>query len=273
MFKFITDRPFWVNLLAAAALGILLVFITLQMLGWITKHGEYLTVPAVKGKHTDEAIKLLESKGFDVTIQDSIFTDSLPRGSVIKQLPAADATVKVNRTVFLTVNRYVPPMIVMPALEGKNLAYALNLLEKNHLELGDTTYKPDFMKGSVLEQLYNNQKITAGTKVVWGSKISLVIAGGLNDEQIIVPDLIGKTYAEAKSLLEESGINIGAVVGKDAIKDTASAFIYKQSPDRYNDEKKPVYIHPGQIMDVYISQIMILPDSTATNNNQLINKP
>ena len=258
MFKFITDRPFWINLLAALALGLLLVFLILQMLGWITKHGEYLTVPAVKGMHTNEAIKLLESKGFDVTIQDSIFTDSNERGSVLKQLPDANATVKINRTVFLTVNRYIPPMIAMPALEGKNLAYALNILQKNHLVLGDTTYKPDFMKGSVLEQLYNGQKISAGASIEWGSKISLVIAGGLNDEKIGVPDLIGKTYAES------SGINIGAVVGKDVIKDTASSFIFKQSPDKFDDAKRPVYIHPGQLMDIYISQIMILPDSTLT---------
>ena len=120
------------------------------------------------------------------------------------------------------------------------------------------------MKGSVLEQLYNGQKISAGASIEWGSKISLVIAGGLNDEKIGVPDLIGKTYAEGKAILESSGINIGAVVGKDVIKDTASSFIFKQSPDKFDDAKRPVYIHPGQLMDIYISQIMILPDSTLT---------
>ena len=103
----------------------------------------------------------------------------------------------------------------------------------------------------------------------WGSSISLVIAGGLDEVQIMVPDLVGKTFADAKAALEASGINIGAVIAKDAIKDTAAAFIYKQSPERYNDEKQPIYIHPGQLMDVYISQILILPDST----NKTITKP
>ncbi len=265
MFKFITDRPFWVNALAAVALGLLFIFITLQTLGWITKHGEYLTVPAVKGKKTKEAIKFLEDKGFEVIIQDSIYTEKMDKGIVIKQLPDADATVKVNRTVFLTVNRYIPPMITMPALEGKSLNFALELLQKNHLSLGDTTYKPDFMKGSVLEQLYKGEKITAGTKINWGSTISLVIAGGLNDEQILVPDLTGKTFAEGKVVIEASGINLGAVVGKDVITDTASAFIYRQSPERFDDEKRPLYIHPGQLMDIYISQKMILPDDSLTD--------
>lgn len=263
MFKFITDRPFWINLLIAAVLALSLIFLTLEMLGWITKHGEYLTVPAIKGKPTEEAIKLLESKGFDVTIQDSVFTDTLQRGIVIKQLPDAGATVKVNRTVFLTVNRYMPPMVAMPALEGKSLGFALDLLQRSHLQLGDTTFKPDFMKGSILEQQYNGQRIETGTNVIWGSKISLVIAGGLQDEQILVPDLVGKTFAEGKVTLEAMGVNIGAVIAKDAIKDTAGAFIYRQNPDRYNYEKKPMYIHPGQLMDIYISRQMPLPDSVS----------
>jgi eukaryotic-like serine/threonine-protein kinase len=62
MFKFITSRPLWVNIIAAAALAIILIFLFLKMLGWITKHGEYLTVPAVLGKNTEEAIKLLEKQ-------------------------------------------------------------------------------------------------------------------------------------------------------------------------------------------------------------------
>jgi beta-lactam-binding protein with PASTA domain len=69
MFKFITSRPLWVNIAAAAVLTILLIFLVLRMLGWITRHGEYLTVPAVVGQKTDDAIKLLEKQGFDVQIQ------------------------------------------------------------------------------------------------------------------------------------------------------------------------------------------------------------
>ena len=42
MFKFITGKPLWVNILAAITLVALLVFIFLQLLGIITKHGQYL---------------------------------------------------------------------------------------------------------------------------------------------------------------------------------------------------------------------------------------
>lgn len=263
MFKFITNRPLWVNFLAAVLLAFLLIFLMLQLLGWITKHGEYLTVPAVKGKGTQQSIQLLESKGFDVVIQDSIYTESLPRGTVIKQLPDANATVKINRTVFLTVNRYILPMIAMPKLEGKSLSFAIDLLERNHLQLGDTIYKPDFMKGSILEQQYNGVKIMPGAKLRWGSKITLIIAGGLNEQQMMVPDLIGLTFAQAKAQLELIGINIAGIIADGAIKDTAAAFIYKQNPERFDEERRPRYIRPGQLMDIYISPVMIVPRDTA----------
>jgi len=264
VFKFITSKPLWVNFLAAVVLAFLLIFLMLQLLGWITKHGDYLTVPEVTGKDSQQAIKLLESKGFDVVIQDSVYTDSLPRGAVLKQLPDANATVKINRTVFLTINRYTPPLIIMPQLEGKSLSFALDLLARNHLQLGDTVYKPDFMKGSILEQQYKGAKILAGAKIKWGSKITLVIAGGLNEQQMMVPDLIGLTFAQAKTQLELIGVNIAGIIADGVIKDTSAAFIYKQNPERFDDEKRPKYIRPGQLMDLYISPVMVVRDFTDT---------
>lgn len=274
MFKFITDRPFWVNLLAAAALALLLIFFILQLLGWITKHGDYLTVPAVKGKNTNESIKFLESKGFDVVIQDSVYTDSLPKGTVIKQLPDANATVKVNRTVFLTVNRYIPPMIIMPVLEGKPLSFVLDILERNHLELGDTVYRADFAKGTVLEQQYNGSRIAAGAKVQWGSRISLIISRGVDEESNqVVPDLIGITYGEAKAELDSLGVLVSLVAGAD-VKDTLRAFIYKQNPPHLDDNKQLVFIKPGMVMDIWLSPGMINVTDSVENkyNNKKTDK-
>lgn len=229
------------------------------MLSWITKHGEYLTVPSVLGKDTEAAIKLLEDKGFEVIIQDSVYTDTTKRGTVIKQLPDPNSTVKINRSVFLTVNRYTPPMIVMPKLEGLSLRFALEMLERNHLKLRDTIYKPDFMKGSVLEQQYKGNKILAGQPIQWGSAITLIIGGGLEEKEIIVPDLIGMSYASAKTILDSSGISVGAIIPYQgqSIADTANAFIIKQSPERYDADRTAMYIRSGQLMDVWISPTMI----------------
>ena len=255
------------NLLVAFAILFLFAFLLLHSLGWITNHGAYLKVPLVKGKKTQDAVKMLEDRGFEVLIQDSVYFDSLPKGTVVKQLPEADATVKTNRTVFLTINRSVPPYIDMPKLEGLSLRFALNVMDRNHLKLGDTTFRADFMKGSVLEQIYNGVRVNSGTKIPWGSAISLVIGSGLGETQIPVPDLVGKTYAEAKSILESKGITLGSLQGMP-VQDTPNAFVYKQSPSVLDFDKKPNFIQPGQIMDLYLSPTPLDLDSLNKKDNQ-----
>lgn len=264
MFKFLTNRPLWVNIVSAILLALLILFLFLQLLGGLTKHGQYLTIPSVIGKPTSQAIKFLESKGFEVIIQDSTYVDSARMGIVLKQLPDPSSTVKINRTVFLTVNRVTLPLVEMPLLKGKSLSYASMILAHSHLKLGDTTFKPDFARGSVLEQNYNGAAMEAGTKVPWGSSIDLVIAGGLNDERFLVPSLVGLTFSEAKVLLEESGIILGAVVIDPGTRDTAAAFVYKQNPPRFTEDKSPVYMQSGQLIDLWISREMKSGDSTIT---------
>jgi beta-lactam-binding protein with PASTA domain len=41
-------------------------------------------------------------------VQDSIYVDTIAKGTVLRQVPDGDATVKISRTVYLTINRQVP---------------------------------------------------------------------------------------------------------------------------------------------------------------------
>ncbi len=272
MFKFLTKQPFWINLLAAFALIFLLGFLFLASLNWLTNHGKYLKVPSVKGRNVDEGIKTLEAQGFEVMIQDSVYFPDVPKYTILKQLPEPDATVKANRTVYLTINRAKPPDVDMPKLEGLSLRYALDKLEKSHLKLEDTVYRPDFMKGSVLEQQYMSARISPGTKVPWGSGITLIIGGGLQAEQVLVPDLLGLTFAEAKEILQEKGISMAAVVPMNTVRDTAMAYVYKQNPEIKDIDGNPVFIRPGQTMDIWLSPVLLDPDSLRKNNNQEISQ-
>ena len=268
MFRFIAKQSFLVNLLAAIALVFILGLLFFQSLGWLTHHGESLKVPSVDGKNVDSATALLENQGFDVIITDSLYNDSLPLNTVKKQLPDPGATVKVNRTVFLNVNPVTLPMIEMPNLEGLSYRFAVDKLKKNHLELGDTTYRPNFMKGSVLEQDYKGKKILFGSKIRWGSKIDLIIGGGLEQIKIPVPDLTGLTVEDARSLLKDKGILLAAILTTGAITDTANAYIYRQNPAVEDYNTGTNYIQPGQTMDIWIQPEPPAVDSVKTDTSK-----
>lgn len=253
MFKFITRRSIWFNLFLAFLLGIGLIFGILQLLGILTNHGEYLKVPSVVGMNTNRAIDMLEEKGFEVVIYDSVYTDTAKKGTVLKQIPDPNSTVKINRTVLLTVNRVTMPLIDMPSLNGKSLNFALEIMHRSHLVLGDTTFRADFMRGSILEQRFRGDIIQPGTKIPWGSTIDLVVGSGLSDQPIPVPELIGLSFDEVKVLLEQSGILLGATILDPDVTDTASAFIWKQIPPSLNEVGEKLLIQPGQLMDLWLS--------------------
>jgi eukaryotic-like serine/threonine-protein kinase len=256
VFKFITHRPFWLNALVALLLGGLLIFAVLKTLGFMTKHGEYLTVPKVLNTKTDAAIKLLQSKGFEVQIQDSVYTDTANLGIVLKQFPEANSTVKINRLVLLTVNRVTLPNVDVPMLEGKSKEYAMEVLARAHLKLGDTTFKPSYMMGAVITQSYKGAKIAAGTKIPWGSVIDLEIGSGLSDEQFAVPSLLGLSFAEAKQVLLDNNILLASTIVDKGTTDTANAYVYKQNPPRSNEDGTINYIRAGQVMDLWVNREM-----------------
>ncbi|MBI1781168.1 MAG: PASTA domain-containing protein [Sphingobacteriales bacterium] len=249
MFEKITKRSFLFNVLIAGVVSFLVILIFLFSLDFFTNHGQSKTVPEVKGKNLTEAIKVLEAAGFDAEVTDSVYFDTIPGLQITRQLPDPGELVKVNRVVYLTVNRMVPPIIDMPNLVGQSEASALMILKALGLRLGDTIMKPDFAKGSVLQQLKDDNDIKPGTKLQMGSSIDLVIGAGIADESIIVPDLIGLTFADAKVLLESNKILMGAVVPKSDVTDTMKAYIYD--------------ISPGQLIDVYLSNTMPVKDTTA----------
>ena len=252
MFKFITHRPLWVNIIAGIILAIGIFALFLLSLNWMTQHGRSATIPSVTGKNYEEAIKILKKAGFDVEIQDSIYVDTMKPLSVIKQIPDADEVVKTNRTVYLVISRAVPPIVEMPNLVGYSFRNAEMVLTNMDLKIGDTTFKPDFARNAVLEQLYNGATITPGTKIRKGSIITLVLGDGVGNREFTVPEITGMQFCEVKRLLEESGIVIGAIVTDGNVTDTCNAWIYWQNPQRFDEEKKLNHIRTGQTMDVWL---------------------
>jgi beta-lactam-binding protein with PASTA domain len=273
IFAFITDRPLWLNILAGVALGFFLLAIFFGSLKWITGFGKQQKIPSVIGQNIVAAQKMLEDQGFTVEIQDSVYVDTVAKLSVLKQSPEADEMVKSGRTVYLTINRALPPLVDMPNLVGLSIRSAEMYLQTMGLKLGTVSYKPDIAKNAVLEQLVNDQVIKAGTKIPLGTVISFVLGSGLGGTEMDVPNLVGMNFPEARAYLQSAGINIGAIIAEGIVKDSASAFVVRQNPAVFTEsvgtEKVINKIKQGQLMDIWISATAPVRDTTIqTTENQ-----
>ena len=262
IFQFITKRSIWINILVGFVLVVILLFLLSTCLGPLTRHGKNKTVPSVVGKSFDEAKKILDDAGFAVEVSDSIYSDTIPKGAVLRQVPDGNAIVKISRTVYLTINRYVPPVVEMPNLIDFSFRNAELSLKNMGLRVGDTSYIEDFARNTVREQRYHNgEKIAPGTKISQGTLIDLVLANGGGTVTFTVPNLIGMTYADAKKFLESNGLSFSSVILDPGIVDTATAYIYRQDPPRVGEDGVRIKIQSGQTMNVWLSATRPVIDS------------
>ncbi|HVS96180.1 MAG TPA: PASTA domain-containing protein [Puia sp.] len=266
MFKFLTSKPLWVNIVAGIVLLLLLLLLFLGSLALLTQHGKTMKIPSVTGMSFSEAKKALQGAGFDVQVQDSVYNDTARPLQVIKQFPEADNLVKVNRTIYLTINQSQAPIIQMPNLVSMTIRNAQTVLRQYGLKLGDTVYRPDFARNSVLDQLVDGKTIKPGTQIRQGSSITLVLGTGIGGGPgFIVPDLTGLTYQQAKARLDSMGLIFSAVMSDPEVRtDTAEAYIYWQDPKQFNDEGQINRIRPGQAIDIRLGLKSKVPTRDST---------
>ncbi len=268
MFKFITHRPLWLNIVVGALLAVGVFSVFVLSLNWITHHNSSRTVPDVVGKSYADAEKILEKAGFDVEIQDSIYTDTTKPSQVLKQFPEGDEVIKIDRTIYLTINRAVPPLVEMPNLIGYSYRTAEMQLKSIGLYIGDTSYVPDLARNAVRKQIYNGQSIAAGTKVRMGSKIDFVLGSGVGDEEFVVPNLVGLSMRQAIALLEGNGLLVGTTLpmpGSEDVTDTLNAYVGRQVPSVYSDEHHLQRIRTGQSVDLWFQGQKPVKDSIVTS--------
>ncbi len=188
-------------------------------------------VPVVEGFQMEEAAALTDSMGLILDVNETVYSDTEPRGRIVSQSPAGGTKAFAGSTVSVVVSAGAEN-VEMPDLSEKTLEEAQVLLEQVGLKAGtvtedETSTEP---RGTVI-----GQNPAPGTLLSNGYNVELVISGSATVTR--VPDLSGKTLAEAKALLAESGMSVGEVTGEYAT-GLQSGQIFRQLPEAGTESPK-----------------------------------
>ncbi len=230
---FIITKTFLKQVLKAIVLSIVFVFLVFLFLRFFTHHGEGLSVPDFTGYTLPQAIEIADDSDLKIEVNDSVYNAPGKKGTVIAQTPPPDFKVKKGRTIHVVLKTFNPQTISMPDFTGVSLIQAKADIETYGLKIGRLKYVPDIATNNVLEQMYNGKAIAPGTKIRKNSRIDLVLGLGKSEASIQVPDLKGKTKAEATQLLTDNSLNIGITMYDETVlttQDSVDAVIWKQSP-------------------------------------------
>lgn len=227
-FNFLTKRAFYIHLLIIIALAVIIVEVTFFSLNGYTRHGEEIVVPDFVGLNCDSILQLYEDD-YNFILLDSVYTKSLPEGSIFQQDPLPDSKVKKGRNLYYVKVSEAPERVVMPNLRNLSLRQAMVTLKANGLTVSELEFVNHFAKNAVVEQEFKGEVINPGTELVKGSSVKLKVGYGLDDKRTHLPNLLAARKADVKNLLHEASLNIGREYHIDEDDDERYR-VYKMSP-------------------------------------------
>ena len=180
LIKFLTSKTFLKQIILAVVAVFVLCFVLLKWLNVSTNHGDFETVPDLKGKSISVAQVELEDNRLVMKIQDSAnYNPDYPKFSVIEQEPLAGSKVKENRKIYITLNPSgYRKMNIPEGLIDKTYRQVKPTLEALDFKIGKITYVNNIGKDMVLKLSHKGKTLRAGDKLAKTSVIDLQLGNG-----------------------------------------------------------------------------------------------
>ena len=166
-------------------------------------------VPSVVGLLFDDAEQELIRKGFKPERGETRFHGTAPRMTVLEQNPPPGSRELVGARVTLAVSGG-QQMGTVPTVIGMTREQAEVVLETAGFSVGEIIEQASQQpRGEVVET-----RPAAGSQAPMPTPVALVLSGG--PSVLRVPDLVGRSLAEARRLLEQIGLVVGDVTSDGA---------------------------------------------------------
>lgn len=249
---YLKSKSFWISILLAIAITVMLLLVTMFGLRLYTNHNESFAVPDFTGMKFDEVKEKVAEGELEFQITDSLYLKDAEPGSVIGQIPEAGFRVKEGRKVFFTICAMKPEQVAMPKLTDISYRQALNLMMSFGLNVGNVDYVPSEFPNLVLEQKQNGKAVEEGTLVNKGSNIDLTVGQNRFGEKTEIPNLIGVRIDQANQLLAASYLNVGAMIYDESFEteeDSLEARVWQQRPEPIPGAE----IEQGTSIDIWLT--------------------
>ncbi|MBR1877565.1 MAG: PASTA domain-containing protein [Paludibacteraceae bacterium] len=254
------DTYFVIANIAAAVIvaGIVLTCLIIWLRGY-TQHGVEVTVADVKGLTREQAELILHDQGLNTQIVDSTYSSKVPFGTIVDQDPQGNSHAKAGRVVYLTINASGRPKVAMPNLQDMSYRQAETTLRGMGLRVDSVyEYEPSAYRDLVLDVKANGQSVQPGEMVELGTKVRLVIGFGKGTNKVIVPNVVGLTLQDARSLLLSRRLTVGATHYDEPRQDSIPAYVYNQVPETGEQ------LTEGETVTLYLSTDI---EKTATSGS------
>ena len=201
------------------------------------------TVPSVVGMDVDTAKKAIEDAGLSVGSVTEEYSDSVSENDVISQsVSPDDGRQQLGTSIDLVVSKgpEPPQTAVVPSVTGQSVDDAKAALEQLGFKVSIAYGNSDTIKsGDVMEQ-----NPASNSTLQIGGTVTITVSKGA--DMVTVPNIVGKTKADAQSTLTSAGLTLGKV-SQSPSDDVEKGNVISQGTDNGTSVKR------GSAVDITIS--------------------
>lgn len=250
-------KSFWKNSNLAFVIKMLLLAVVIVVaLGtgamyWLDKythHGDEVVVPDLVNSYVEEASILARAEGLHLLVVDTTYNRKFRLGAVVEQKPVANSHAKRGATLYVIINAKSVRQVPLPNLRDISFRQAEATLRTLGLTVGEVTYQPSEYKNLVLDVRKDGVSVEPGARFPEGTAIDLIVGLGSGTEEVVVPNLLGKTPDEARVLLLARNLSLGSInYAEELASPDQAVLIYRQEPH------PEAYLREGAHVDVYVT--------------------
>lgn len=204
---------------SALIASIFFVFLIIGLKNKLIK--EEYAIPNLVNVEYEQAKTTLEAKNLNISKRREVYSVEYEKGHIISQEPAEGTLLKEGSEIKVVVSKG-KELVQVPDFVNKKLNGISKTLKDSRLQEGIVEYQySNRPEGTILSQTPR-----AFSKIEELSEVNFVVSQGKEVKLITVPNLIGKTVEESKTVLK--GLYIGDIKFKEN-KEKEEGVILKQS--------------------------------------------
>jgi serine/threonine-protein kinase len=219
---------YWLAGITSVLIIAIAIFVTINLFNGNGGGKDANLIENYKGKKYEDIKADLDTKGFKVT---PVYQESdIEKGTIIDQSIPPGTEYKDGKftSLELTISSG-PKLIPVPDVKNREYRDAQNKLESANLTVKtiEREYNNDISNDYVIRT-----EPAAGEQVKENTEITIIVSKGTEMKQATVPNLIGKTEAEAKKALSDAKLKLGKVLPEGV----TNGIVNKQLPEGYSQD-------------------------------------
>jgi serine/threonine-protein kinase len=209
----------------------------------LTIHGHQETMPRFVGMPLESAQRTASGLGFELTVEDKLYSTQYPANQIVSQMPPAGTRIKMGQHAHVLVS-LGPPQVTLPNLVGSSLRVAKIEAIQRGLTLGDVAIV--HWSGSEADQVVAQDPAPASAQVR-SPAVNLLVSLGDAQPAYLCPRFLGQRLNEVRQAIEKAGMKVGQVTPIPTDTPTKGVVLIQSPPPGSK-------IGPETVFDFLVSQ-------------------